>query len=172
MRLSDPEPIRPDHDLAAFDSGREEMDGWLRRRALSNHEKGFTSVTVVHVDRRVVGFCGLAASGVAPASAPRSIRTGQPPELIPCFLIGQLATDRAWVGQGVAVGLLVDAYARCLRAAELVGARALLTHALDAEAAAFWQRRGFKPSTDEPLTLFRSLADVWLAIEHNSVSRE
>jgi len=40
------------------------------------------------------------------------------------------------------------------------GGRALVAHALDEPAAAFWQRRGFLPSKDEPLTLFRSLADI------------
>jgi hypothetical protein len=38
--------------------------------------------------------------------------------------------------------------------------RALIVHALDEQAAAFWRRRGFLPSKDEPLTLFRSLADI------------
>jgi hypothetical protein len=27
---------------------------------------------------------------------PRSIRTGQPPDSVPCLLLGQLATDIGW----------------------------------------------------------------------------
>jgi hypothetical protein len=32
--------------------------------------------------------------------------------------------------------------------------------AVDAEAAAFWGRRGFIPSKDDPFVLFRSIADI------------
>jgi hypothetical protein len=49
---------------------------------------------------------------------------------------------------------------RSLAAARLVGGRALVVHAVDAAAAAFWLRRGFVPSRDDPLVLFRSMADI------------
>jgi hypothetical protein len=35
-----------------------------------------------------------------------------------------------------------------------------MVNAVDAEAAAFWPRRGFNPSKDDPLVLFRSIADI------------
>jgi hypothetical protein len=49
---------------------------------------------------------------------------------------------------------------RSLTGAELIGGRALVVKSLDPEAAAFWQRRGFLPSKDDPLTLSRSMADI------------
>jgi hypothetical protein len=42
----------------------------------------------------------------------------------------------------------------------LIGGRALVVNAVDAEAAAFWRRRAFLPSRDDPFTLFRSIADI------------
>jgi hypothetical protein len=36
----------------------------------------------------------------------------------------------------------------------------LVVNALDESAAAFWKRRGFVPTKDNPLVLFRSMADV------------
>jgi hypothetical protein len=45
-------------------------------------------------------------------------------------------------------------------AAGLIGGRALIVNAVDAEAAAFWQRRGFIHTKDDPLVLFRSIADI------------
>ncbi|HVC59517.1 MAG TPA: hypothetical protein VND19_04000 [Acetobacteraceae bacterium] len=48
----------------------------------------------------------------------------------------------------------------CLTAAGLVGGRALMVNAGDDEAAAFWQRRGFAPSRDDPLILFRPIAVI------------
>jgi hypothetical protein len=41
-----------------------------------------------------------------------------------------------------------------------VGGRALMVNAVDQDAALFWQRRGFLPSRDEPLLLYRSIAAI------------
>jgi hypothetical protein len=49
---------------------------------------------------------------------------------------------------------------RCVTAADLIGGRALVVNAVDVEAAAFWRRRGFIASKDDPLILFRSIADI------------
>lgn len=115
---------------------------------------------VVHDAGRVVGYYGLAPTAVVPAAMPRSIRTGQPPDPIPCLLLGQLATDTEWAGRGIGSGLLKHALERCIEAAKLVGGRALIVNAVDQEAAAFWQRRGFLPSKDDPMILFRSIGDI------------
>lgn len=115
---------------------------------------------VVHEAGRVVGYYGLAPAAVVPTTMPRSIRTGQPPDPIPCLLLGQLATDTNWAGHGIGSGLLKHAMERCIEAAKLVGGRALIVNAVDEEAAAFWQRRGFLPSRNDPMILFRSIVDI------------
>ena len=115
---------------------------------------------VVHEAGRVVGYYGLAPTAVVPTTMPRSIRTGQPPDPVPCLLLGQLATDSEWAGQGIGTGLLKHALERCVEAATLIGGRALVVNAVDEEATDFWQRRGFVPSKDDPMILFRSMADI------------
>jgi hypothetical protein len=42
----------------------------------------------------------------------------------------------------------------------LIGRRAVVVNALDEEAARFWARWGFLASRDDPLVLFRSIADI------------
>jgi len=160
MRLSTPQPLTAEHDVSTFACGKPALDTWLKTRALSNQQKGFTAVIVVHDAGRVVGYYGLAPTAVVPAVMPRSIRIGQPPDPIPCLLLGQLATDAAYAGQGIGTGLLKHALTRCVAAAGLIGGHALLVNAIDEEAAAFWRRRGFLTSKDEALTLFRSMADI------------
>lgn len=164
MALSGPELLTAAHDLAEFSCGKPALDRWLKTRALSNQEKGLTAVLVVHDDKRVVGYDGLAPTAIVPSRLPRSIRTGQPPDPVPCLLLGQLATDQSWIGKGndkgIGTGLLKHALQRCVTAASLVGGRALIVNAVDVEAAAFWVRRGFIPSKDDPLILFRSIADI------------
>ena len=117
-------------------------------------------VMVVHDAGRVVGYYGLAPTAIVPSALPRSIRTGQPPDPVPCLLLAQLAVDREWSGKGVGTGLVKHALMRCIEAARLIGGRALIVNAVDDGAAAFWRRRGFIPSRDDPLILFRSIADI------------
>ena len=160
MALSAPEPLTAAHDVSEFSCGKPVLDHWLKTRAFSNQQKGFTAVLVVHEAGRVVGYYGLAPTAVVPAVLPRSIRTGQPPDPVPCLLLGQLATDIGWAGRGIGTGLVKHALQRCVQAAALVGGRALMVNAVDEEAAEFWRRRGFLPSKDDPLVLLRSIADI------------
>lgn len=160
MALSAPEPLTAEHDVSKFTCGKPALDHWLKTRALSNQEKGFTAVLVVHDANRVVGYYGLAPTAVVPNVMPRSIRTGQPPDPVPCLLLGQLATDTDWAGRGIGTGLVKHALERSVGAAKLVGGRALMVNAVDDEAAVFWQKRGFLPAKDDPLILFRSIVAI------------
>lgn len=164
MAISSPELLTAVHNVSEFSCGKPSLDRWLKTRALSNQEKGFTAVLVVHEANRMIGYYGLAPTAVVPSTLPRSIRTGQPPDPIPCLLLGQLATDQNWIGKGVGTGLLKHALQRCVAAARLVGGRALLVNAVDVEAANFWKRRGFIASKDDPLLLLRSIADIAASI--------
>ncbi|HWA89771.1 MAG TPA: GNAT family N-acetyltransferase [Rhizomicrobium sp.] len=148
MRLSPPETLSQEHGVSDFSCGKPALDNWLKTRALSNQRKGFSAVTVVHEDGRVVGYYSLAPTAVAPTILPRAVRTGQPPDPVPCILLGQFAVDLRWAGRGIATGLLKHAYGRCVSAAELIGGRALLVNAIDAEAEAYWKRRGFLSSKE------------------------
>lgn len=168
-RLSVPEPLTAEHVVADFNCGKPSLNNWLKTRALSNQEKGFTAVIVVHYDSKVVGYYGLAPTNIIPGHLPRSIRTGQPPDPVPCLLLGQLATDVAWAGKGVGTGLLKHALQRAVTAASLIGGRALVVNAVDEEAAAFWARRGFLPSKDDTLVLFRSLPDIAASLELSQI---
>ena len=165
MVLSAPQPLTAAHDVSKFTCGKPTLDHWLKTRALSNQEKGFTAVLVVHEAGRVGGYYGLAPTAVVPGALPRSIRTGQPSDPVPCLLLGQLATDIAWAGRGIGTGLVKHALERCVTAAGLVGGRALMVNAVDDEAAAFWRRHGFMPSRDEPLILYRSIPAIAASLE-------
>ena len=101
MEISGPEPLAAAHILDGFSCGKPSLDRWLKTRALSNQEKGFTAVIVVHEASRVVGYYGLAPTAIVPSRLPRSIRTGQPPDPVPCLLLGQLATDQSWIDKGI-----------------------------------------------------------------------
>ncbi len=138
-----PERLAADHDLTDFRCGRDELDDWLRRHARRN--EGETSRTyVVPRGRRVVGYYCLAAGSVMRDALPRRMRHDTP-EQVPIVVLGRLASDMRFQRRGLGRGMVQEAILRTLRAAEEIGVRALLVHALDDEAAGFYARFDFIP---------------------------
>ncbi|MBT9288260.1 GNAT family N-acetyltransferase [Prosthecodimorpha staleyi] len=165
-----PEPLNAEHDLSAFDCGKPALNEWLRTYALANQANGFTRVMVLRNGARVIGFYGLAPTAVPPAILSRKVRTGRPPDPVPCILFGQLAVDTAHAGQGLGSALLRHALERCVAAVETIGGRAVIVRAIDGEAEEFWKSCGFIPSSSDSSTLFRSIDDIaaWLAQSRQS----
>ena len=108
---------------------------------------------------RVVGFYALAAGSVQRQVARGRVGRGMP-DPVPVMVLGRLAVDRAYQDQGIGSGLLKDAVLRTAQAAELAGIRAILVHAISPEAKRFYERRGFKPSHAEPMTLMITVAEA------------
>jgi len=80
-------------------------------------------------------------------------------------LLARLAVHRSYQGMNFGKILLADALRRCLSAAETIGVRALLVHALDQRAAAFYQRFLFEPSPIDPLQLALLMKDLRATID-------
>jgi len=55
---------------------------------------------------------------------------------------------------------LRDAVVRALGAAETIGLRALLAHAISAEAKAFYEKHGFRSSPIEPMTMMVTIDEI------------
>lgn len=143
-KLARPVVLKPSHDVSAFDCGRSEIDGWLRERALKATESDTARTFVVcRGARRVVGYHALAAGAVAHAGAAGALRRNSP-DPVPVIVLARLGVDRSEQGRGLGQDLLADAMRRALQAAKIIGARALVVHALDAGAARFYEARGFR----------------------------
>ncbi|WP_437188526.1 GNAT family N-acetyltransferase [Planctomicrobium sp. SH668] len=159
--LQPPRAIHADDDLTRFDSGEPVLDDWLRKKAHHNEASGAsrTYVLVQPGTASVIAYYSLATGAVLRANAPGSVRRNMP-EPIPVIVLGRLAVDRNWQSHGLGKGLLRDAILRTLQAAEIAGIRALLVHALSAEAKAFYEHCGFQESPIDPLTLMLRLSDI------------
>lgn len=156
---SAPRPIRDTDDASSFDSGEPSLDHYLRSRALSNHREGASRCYVTCRDGRVVGYYALASAAVQRGTTPGRIRRNMP-DPIPVILLSRLAIDRKEQGKGLGAQLLRDAITRTVEAAELIGVRALLVHALHEDARAFYNRFDFEPSATDPLHLLLLIADA------------
>lgn len=139
--LRPPEPLSPDHDLSGFSCGRPELDAWLRQRA--GKAEGASARTYVLCEGKVVfGYYCLAAGAIARESVPGRLRRNMPDPL-PVMIVGRLAVDRSRQRRGLGKALLKDALLRIAQAAAIVGLRAVVVHAIDSEAEAFYRQFGF-----------------------------
>lgn len=163
--IGQPERLNADHHLSEFDCGKPALNDWLHNYALNNQSKGFTRVMVLAENARVIGFYGLAPTAVPPSTLSRKVRTGRPPDPVPCILFGQLAVDRNHAGKGIGSALLKHGLERCVAAAETIGGRAVIVRAIDNEAAEFWRSCGFTASLLDASSLFLSIEAIadWLS---------
>jgi len=65
------------------------------------------------------------------------------PDPVPMAILGRFAVDLNWRGKGLGGALLKDAVMRTKEAAEILGIRGLLAHAISDEAKAFYESYGF-----------------------------
>ncbi|MBP6011143.1 MAG: GNAT family N-acetyltransferase [Alphaproteobacteria bacterium] len=141
-----PERLRPEHNLSLFENGKHPaLDDWLRLRALVS--EGLSARTyVIGPDAepdRVAGYYALSSAQAERVIMPTAKLRKAMPEHVPLLLIGRLAVDKTQHGKGLGVGLLIDGLRRCVAAAQLVGVRAIVAHAIDDDAVAFYLKHYF-----------------------------
>lgn len=161
---SAPRPISEHDGVADFDSGEPTLDRYLRSRALANHVEGASRCFVTCRDGRVVGYYALASASVERAAAPGRVRRNMP-DPVPVILLSRLAIDRNEQGKGLGAALLRDAIARAVAAAEIVGIRALLVHALHEQAREFYAHFDFEPSPTDPVHLLLLIKDARVLVD-------
>ncbi len=157
--LREPEPLADDHLTDDFVSGAPTLDAWLRRKASANQASGASRTYVLCRGHRVIGFYALAAGSVSHDLAPRKLRQNMP-DPVPVIVLGRLAIDATEQGNGLGRALLRDAVLRIAAAAHEVGIAAILVHALNDRAKAFYLEAGFTDTVAEPMTLFLRIKDV------------
>jgi GNAT superfamily N-acetyltransferase len=164
LPLARPEPLSDLHELNDFFSGVSSLDDWLKRRARANQVSGASRTFVVADQRKVVGYYALASGALAVASSVGRFRRNMP-DPIPVAVLGRLAIDRAQQGRGLGRALFRDCALRVVHAADTIGIRGIVVHAISDQAKAFYQALGFDPSPADPMTLMVTLADIRRLVE-------
>src|SRR5712675_2051431 len=134
--LSAPVPLTSEHDLSGFDCGEPALNDWLQHRALKN-ESRFSRTYVVCEGNLVVAYFCISAGAVQRATAPGKVRRNAP-DTIPVSVIGRLAVSRDHAGMGLGADMLADALRRIAVASQSIGIGAVLVHAKDDQATAFY----------------------------------
>lgn len=154
------EKLRRDHLLDSFDCGKEELNRFLKRQAWNSQQSHGAQTYVLANDLRVVGYYSLAAGSVTYDDATDRVRKGQARHPIPVILLARLAVDLSLHGKGIGAALLKDALLRTAQAADTIGARALLVHAKDDDAKAFYEHFTFAASPSDPYHLLLIMKDL------------
>ena len=167
MNWTAPEPLGAQHDTTSFSCGTESLDGWLKRRALKNQGQGASRTYVLTHGRqggvmRVVAYYALASGAVRVSETTGRFRRNMP-DPIPVVILGRLAIDSAWQGQGLGRALVRDAGLRVVQSAQAIGIRGMLVQALSNDARGFYEKLGFEPSPLDPMMLMITLADLTAA---------
>jgi GNAT superfamily N-acetyltransferase len=135
------------------------LNDWLKLRASRNQASGASRTFVASDAGQVVAYYALASSAIAPSAASGRFRRNMP-DPIPVVVLARLAIARSHQGKGLGRALFQDAGRRVIHAADAIGIRGMLVHALSEEAKAFYLRLGLEPSPLEPMTLMVTIADL------------
>jgi ribosomal protein S18 acetylase RimI-like enzyme len=145
-----PAPLDPSrHDRSEFDSGEQALDEWLRRYAGQNRRRD-TAATWVIADEEntVVAHASIAMTGIDRTAAPASL-SKQAPDPVPALLLGRLAVDRRYAGQGIGRALVAHVLASAIELNTQAACKAVVVSALNTRAQSWWESLGFHPFDPE-----------------------
>ena len=159
MSLSEPQPLSDLHELNDIFCGVPSLDDWLKERARPNQAAGASRTFVVADNYRVVGYYALASGAITMQSSVGRFRRNMP-DPIPVAVLGRLAIDRSQKGRGLGRALFRDCGLRVAHAADTIGIRGIVVHAISEQAKAFYLALGFDASPSDPMTLMVTLGDI------------
>jgi GNAT superfamily N-acetyltransferase len=163
--LSAVELLASKHDVSQFDCGQHaSLTEWLKRYARMNQASGDSRTYVVHRESIVAGYYSLAPGSISRREA-TARASKSAPEPIPIVLLARLAVDKREQGQGLGSALLKDALQRAYAGAEIIGGRAILVHAIDSAAAAFYRKYGFEGCPGLDLHLMLLMKDMRASLQ-------
>lgn len=152
--------LSAEHGLNDFDCGRDELNLFLKKYALVNQRAESSQTYIACIKKQVAAYYSLTVGSILRSEAPERIKKGLPKYPIPVMILARMAVDQQHQGRGLGKALLKDALLRTANAADIAGIRALLVHAKDEEAKAFYEYFNFDPSPTNPQHLFLIMKEI------------
>jgi len=152
--------LNNEHRRKQFDCGESSLNSYLQQYARQNIKHHINKVfvaTPVDFPSIIAGYYTLSAGGISVADLPQTLKQRLPNYPVPIALLGRLAVDKNYQGQGLGSILLVDAIQRVEQVSEILAVYAVVVDALNTTAAGFYQQFGFIPFPEKPLRLFLPL---------------
>ena len=167
-------PLGTQHDRAAFSCGEPSIDTYIQRQATQDVKRDLAACYVLseRESTTLLGYYTLGASSIELTGIPPELakKSGRYP-LVPAVLLGRLAVDQRFHGQGLSALLLIDALRRVLPTG--IGVKLVLVDALHEHAATFYEHYGFHRFRDIPLRLYLPVSTIRdLYEEHSAVDTD
>jgi len=141
------EPLTKQHDRAALHCGAESLDLYLKTQASQDMRRKANAVFVLVPQGepgRIAGYFTLCAYGLAPGAVPEAVRKLIPRyPMVSATLLGRLAVDVQFQGQGLGAILLAKALRSAYENSALVGSSMVVVDALDERTPGFYAAHGF-----------------------------
>ena len=151
------------HNRKGFSCGNESLDRYLQKQARQDMQRNLAQVYVLlEEDQKTIrGYYSLSNSSLLLVELPEELTARLPsyPKM-PVTLLGRLAVDSSYQGQGIGRLLLVDALQRTLNQSAEVASMAVVVDAIDEAAVRFYQKYDFLALPNTPDTLFIEMATV------------
>ena len=145
------------HDRSGFSCGIAALDDYMHQRAGQHQRDGIATTHVLTDDAqpaRVLGFCALSAAQLHLSELQPADLKRLPAYPVPAMRMGRLAVSASEQGKGYGQLLLGHVVNLALSVRQTMGVRVLIVDAKDAQAAAFYERYGFRPTTSTALSLY------------------
>jgi GNAT superfamily N-acetyltransferase len=137
-------PLNSSHPKSSFVCEEPSLEHYLRNQAGQDLQRHVAACFVLEGEKQTIkGYYTLSADRVDRTLIPESLRKKLPYKNLPVYLLGRLARDRHYKGQGIGELLLADALKRAYLASTTIGACAVVTDPIHEQARAFYQRYGF-----------------------------
>jgi GNAT superfamily N-acetyltransferase len=158
------EPLGKAHDRAAFSCGVPALDDYLQRRASQDAKRRVAAPFMLIEDggAAVCGYYTLSQMAVEIEDLPEDVtKKLLKYPMVPVTLLGRLAVDLRFRGQGLGEYLLMDALRRSWTLSREIAAMAILVDAKDETAASFYETYEFRrlPGRHDRLFLPMSMLD-------------
>jgi GNAT superfamily N-acetyltransferase len=148
------EKLARPHQVDAFDCGAEPLNRFLIRFAFVSQQANASQSYVALAEDVVIGYHSLVVGEVNCEDAPERLSKGLARHPVPIMILARLAVHQDWQGRKVGAGLLKDAVLRTVQAADIAGIRALVVHAKDGAARAYYEHFGFAEGFTDPMHLY------------------
>ncbi|GLU44118.1 N-acetyltransferase [Allomuricauda sp. NBRC 101325] len=141
------EPLHSKHKKSYFSCGKEMLDQYLHKQANQDIKRKLAACFVIKEAPTNLnkGYYTLSNNSIPLNLVPNEIQKKLPRyyKAIPTTLLGRLAIDQKFQGQGIGRLLLVDALKRSYELSKTIGSFAVVVDPLDAAAEKFYTKYGF-----------------------------
>jgi len=141
------EPLNATHKKSVFTCGKDMLDVYIHKQANQDIKRKLSACFVINEKETnlIKGYYTLSNNSIPLKFVPKQIQKKLPRsyQSIPTTLLGRLAIDNKFKGQGIGKLILIDALKRSYEISKTIGSFAVVVDPIDQGAENFYEKYGF-----------------------------